>query len=171
MQCENCKKNEANVYLTQIINGKKQELRLCEQCAKELNGFHNEASNSFGSAFTFQNILSGLMDYMSPSQHITKTSDLTCKNCGTTYSEFKKNGLLGCSECYEEFNISINPVIKKVQGNIEHVGKLPKKMGKEIVEKRRLTKLKEDLQKAIAGEEYEKAAEIRDQIKSLQNND
>jgi protein arginine kinase activator len=109
------------------------------------------------------------MDYMTPMHDISKASELTCKNCGATYSEFKKYGLLGCSECYESFSPTINPVIKRVQGNVEHTGKIPKKMGKEIMEKRRLSKLKEDLQKAIANEEYEKAAEIRDAIKSLQN--
>lgn len=161
MLCENCNKNEASVHFTQIINGKKQELNICESCAKEIDGF--------STTFSFQNILSGIMDYMSPAQHISKTQVLTCKNCGTTYDEFKKNGLVGCSECYSSFSSVIAPVIKRVQGNLEHTGKLPKKLGKDIIEKRRLSKLKEELQKAIANEEYEKAAQVRDEIKSIQN--
>lgn len=169
MLCEKCKKNEASVHFTQIINGKKQELNICESCANEFNGLEMPGDMGFGSSFSFQNILSGIMDYMSPSQHISKAQVLTCKNCGTTYSDFKRYGLLGCSQCYESFSPAITPVIKRVQGNLEHVGKIPKKLGKEIMEKRRLSKLKEELQKAIANEEYEKAAQIRDSIKSLQN--
>lgn len=168
MLCENCKKNEAAVHITKIINGKKQEMNICEKCAKELESFDIGGSMGFGSPFSFQNVLSGIMDYMSSSQQINKTVDLVCKNCGATYNDFKKYGLLGCSECYASFSPTIGPVIKRVQGNVEHVGKIPKKLGKDIMEKRRLSRLKEDLQKAIANEEYEKAAQIRDQIKTLQ---
>lgn len=160
MLCENCKKNEATVHLTKIINGNKQELKICEKCAKDLE--------AFDTTFSFQNILSGIMDYMSPAPQINKNNGLVCSNCGASYYDFKKYGLLGCSECYKSFSPTINSVIKRVQGNVEHVGKIPKKLGKDIMEKRRISKLKEELQKAIANEEYEKAAEIRDNIKSLQ---
>jgi protein arginine kinase activator len=169
MLCENCKKNEASVHFTQIINGGKQELNICESCAREINNFEMTGDKGFGGPFSFHNILSGIMDYMSPSQGISKAQVLTCKNCGTTYNEFKRYGLLGCSECYKSFSPTIEPVIKRVQGNLEHTGKIPKKLGKEIMEKKRLSKLKEELQKAIANEEYEKATQIRDNIKSLQN--
>jgi protein arginine kinase activator len=171
MLCERCKKNDASVHFTQIINGKKQELNICESCAKEIDGLEMAGDMGFGSSFSFQNILSGIMDYMSPNQQASKTQVLACKNCGTTYNEFKRYGLLGCSECYKIFGPALTPVIKRVQGNLEHVGKIPKKLGKEIMEKRRLSKLKEELQKAIANEEYEKAAQIRDTIKSLQKDE
>lgn len=169
MLCDNCHENEANVHYTQIINGEKQEMNLCESCAKKLQGFNMGEDIGFGSPFSFQNILSGIMEYMNPSQQFVKVQELKCKNCGTTYEDFKRDGLLGCSECYESFRANLNPVIKRVQGNVEHVGKIPRKMGKDIIGKRKLSKLKEDLQKAIANEEYEKAAQIRDMIKSLQS--
>jgi protein arginine kinase activator len=60
------------------------------------------------------------------------------------------------------------PIINRVQLGSEHTGKIPKKLGKNIIEKKRIVTLKEELQKAIAAEEYEKAAEIRDKIKELQ---
>lgn len=161
MLCESCGKNEANVHFTKIINGKKQELNICESCAKEVEGLQTP--------FSFQNILSGIMEYMSPSVKIAESSQLICKSCGTTYDDFKKNGLLGCSDCYKNFSPYINGVIKRVQGNTEHTGKIPKNKGKEILEKKRLSKLKADLQLAIANEEYEKAAQIRDMIKSYKS--
>lgn len=171
MLCERCKKNDASVHFTQIVNGKKQELNICESCAKEIDGLEVPGDMGLGNSFSFQNILSGIMDYMSPYQQVSKTQILACKNCGTTYNEFKRYGLLGCGGCYEVFGPALTPVIKRVQGNLEHVGKIPKKLGKEIMEKRRLSKLKEELQKAIANEEYEKAAQIRDTIKSLQKDE
>ena len=36
MKCENCGKNEANVKYTQIINGEKKQMFLCEECSKKL---------------------------------------------------------------------------------------------------------------------------------------
>lgn len=167
MFCDICKKNEATVHLTKIINGVKQELNICEKCAKEAEGIDGQIS--FGTPFSFQNLLSGIMDYMSYPTGVTKATEVICKNCGTSYSDFKKTGLLGCSECYRTFESTLEPVIKRVQGHVEHTGKLPKKMGKDIIERKKLLKLKEDLQKAIAAEEYERAAQIRDTIKSLQS--
>ena len=36
MLCQNCGKNEVNFRYTQIINGVKKEMALCEKCAKDL---------------------------------------------------------------------------------------------------------------------------------------
>jgi len=168
MICEVCKQNDATIHIAKIINGVKYEFNVCEKCAKERTDL-NFSEEVFPSTFTFQNILSGIMDYIGSSNQPQKILDTSCDNCGTTYSEFKKKGLVGCSKCYESFKSTLDPVIKRVQGSNEHVGKIPRKAGKNIIEKRRLVELKGDLQKAINAEEYEKAAEIRDIIRKLQN--
>ena len=36
MVCQNCGKNEANVKYTQIVNGVKKEMVLCEECAEKM---------------------------------------------------------------------------------------------------------------------------------------
>ena len=36
MFCENCGKNYANVRYTQIINGEKKEMFLCDECSDKL---------------------------------------------------------------------------------------------------------------------------------------
>ncbi|WP_027626557.1 UvrB/UvrC motif-containing protein [Clostridium lundense] len=170
MLCERCKKNEANVHIAKIINGVKQELNLCEKCAKEMGNFNVHADMNLVSPFTFQNILSGIMDYISQPSEKGNNYTPVCKNCGTSYKEFREKGLVGCSECYKNLGSTLMPVIKSVQGNIQHVGKIPKKAGKDILDKKRILELKEELQKAITLEEYERAAEIRDKIKGIQNN-
>jgi protein arginine kinase activator len=168
MICEVCKQNDATIHITKVINGAKYEINVCEKCAKERTDL-NFSEEVFPSTFTFQNILSGIMDYIGNSDQPQKVIDTSCDNCGTTYSEFKQKGLVGCSKCYESFKSTLEPVIKRVQGSKEHLGKIPKKAGKVIIEKRRLVELKENLQNAISSEEYEKAAEIRDIIRKLQN--
>ena len=168
MLCERCKKNMANVHITKILKGVKQELNLCEKCAKETDEFNLGVNMSLPNGFTFQNVLSGIMDYINQPVESGIRDENACLSCGTTYSDFKKSGLLGCSECYKNFNETLTPVIKRVQGNLEHIGKIPKKSGKGLMEKKKLIQLKEDLQKAIATEEYEKAASIRDIIREIQ---
>lgn len=169
MLCENCKKNEATIHITKIVNGVKREANLCEKCAREKQGLEfNSDFLDVGAPFTFQNILSGIVDYISQANNIDNNAEPVCPNCGTTYSEFKKTGLLGCSQCYKNFKQTVMPIINRVQLSSEHKGKIPKKLGKDIIEKKRIVTLKEELQKAIAAEEYEKAAEIRDKIKELQ---
>lgn len=170
MLCQICKKNQANVHVTKIINGEKQELNICEECAKRTEGMDFGEDMLFDTQFSFQNILSGLVGYLNQSPQ-TKSIEPVCKNCGATYSEFRKHGFLGCSECYSYFDAALIPVIKRIQGNAEHVGKIPHKSGKVILEKRELENLKAELQKAIQAEEYEKAAEIRDKIREIQGKD
>lgn len=168
MLCDICKKNDANVHITKIVNGVKHEISLCERCAKEKGEFNFSSQIDLSSPFTVQNILSGIMDYIVPNNKTQNTFDISCSNCGTTYSEFKRTGLLGCSECYRSFDSTLRPIIRRVQGNSEHTGKLPRKAGESIIKRRKLSELKENLQKAIASEEYEKAAQIRDEIRLIQ---
>ncbi|MFD3155583.1 UvrB/UvrC motif-containing protein [Haloimpatiens sp. FM7330] len=174
MVCEICKEKQATVHITRIINDEKEEMHLCEECAKKIQGLNMDidlnGDFNINEPFTFQSILSGIMDYMhnSTANSIGHYEEPVCKNCGTTYTEFKQKGLLGCSECYKNFSTTMNSVIKRVQSSSEHVGKIPITSGKNIMKRKTLLKLKEKLQKAIAIEEYEKAAEIRDKIREIE---
>lgn len=171
MICEKCNKNQATVHIVKVINGIKQETNICEKCAKDYEGFNLGSSINLDSPFSFQNLLGGLVEYITEDSENNRSLEQSCNNCGMTYKEFKQKGLLGCSECYRTFSKMVMPVVKRVQGDIEHIGKVPEKSGKEIVEKQRLLKLKEELQKAILSEEYEKAAMLRDEIKALQKSE
>ncbi|NLZ48125.1 MAG: excinuclease [Clostridiales bacterium] len=171
MYCDKCKTNIATVHIVKVINGVKQEFNLCQDCAKESKEIDLGESLSFHNSFSFQNILSGLMDYFDQSHRTSTAREAMCPTCGTTYGEFKKTGVLGCNNCYSYFNSVIMPVVRRVQGNVEHTGKIPVRAGKDILGKRRLNHLKEELQKAILMEEYERAAELRDKIRELQKSE
>ncbi|MBE6065119.1 UvrB/UvrC motif-containing protein [Clostridium cochlearium] len=169
MLCERCKKNNANVHITKVINGEKQELNVCNKCASEMGDIYSSIGESeFVSPYTFQNLLSGLMDYMNGISEKTSVNTETCKKCGNSYLEFKEKGLAGCSECYKSLINTFQPVIKRVQGNVIHTGKIPKRAGKHIIKRNKIQDLKEKLKKVVEKEEYEKAAELRDMIKELE---
>jgi protein arginine kinase activator len=50
----------------------------------------------------------------------------------------------------------------------EHVGKLPERAQRTMALNQRMRSLSENLQKAVADENYESAASLRDQIKQLE---
>jgi protein arginine kinase activator len=88
--------------------------------------------------------------------------------CGFTQTDFKKTGRLGCSECYVTFAEGLGSLLKAMHKGTEHVGKLPERAQRTIALSRRMRALTENLQKAVADENYETAASLRDQIKKLE---
>ncbi|HAE42173.1 MAG TPA: hypothetical protein DCG34_04545 [Clostridiales bacterium] len=158
MLCNECGKNVANIHLTRIINGKKIEENLCESCAKKYTGLHTP--------FTIQNIMSG---FLSDSYKTGTQSSVSCPECHMTYDEFRKYGKFGCSHCYQAFRSRLTPLLRNIHGHDSHTGKVPVQGNGELRTSRELEKLKDRLKEAIELEEYEKAAEIRDKIKSMEN--
>lgn len=192
MLCDQCKTRQANLFLENIVNGKKQKLSLCSQCAQEmgLGGGHPLFSQLFGQ---------GLLGLGSQATNLwaKNTSCEVCQSCGTGYQDFQKNGLFGCPDCYEAFGPKLSSVFKRVQAGESHVGRrLAGSVGiknltytvdvpvqelketsaheEERIEKEtngkegEVKKLKAEQDLAVAQEDYEKAAHIRDRIKALQ---
>lgn len=161
--CQNCNKREARVHFTHMINGKKIEGYLCEECANEKSHFN------FSSQIDINSLLSGLMGYGDIKPHIERSVQRpVCEKCGMSYKEFKKTGKLGCNNCYSVFGGWVDPLLKRIHGNTEHKGKLPDSLPNHIKASNEIEDLKVSLNKAIQNEEYEKAAEIRDKIKALE---
>ncbi|MDG5788148.1 UvrB/UvrC motif-containing protein [Evansella sp. AB-P1] len=169
MLCQECQQKQATLHFTKIINGEKTEFHICETCAKE-KGEYIPGSNSF----SIHQLLSGLLDVeqsISPSSEgiIQPKKQLTCKNCGMTYQQFAEIGRFGCSKCYEEFNVKLDPIFKRIHsGNATHAGKIPKRKGKDLHIHKEIDHLKQEMQHYISKEEFEQAAEIRDKIRSLE---
>jgi protein arginine kinase activator len=162
MQCDECGKRRATVHITKIENGKKTDRHLCEQCAAENNGI------SFNTTFSINHILTGLMNpggVLPFKMDVVK--DVKCDVCGLSYNRFRETGRFGCSHCYKVFGDKLNPLFKKLHGNINHTGKIPNKAGGRMKVAKEIERLKQQLNTAVANEEYEKAAEIRDRIREL----
>ncbi len=163
MLCENCNIREATVHKTKITNGVKEEIHLCEECAKQSEMF------SFEDNFSIHNFLSGLLgEKITPGITAAGGQERRCPQCGSTYNDFKRSGRLGCNVCYSTFNDMLTPLIKRIQGNSVHAGKIPRKSGHSIRLRRKIRDLKNQLQQLVEREEFEKAAEVRDEIKALE---
>jgi protein arginine kinase activator len=163
MLCQECNKRPATLHFQKIVNGEKSEFHICESCAREKGELIPGAANSF----SIHNLLSGLLDFEPGHSVGAKLQQLRCDHCGLTYSQFSKLGKFGCSSCYKHFAERLDPLLKRVHGNTHHVGKVPKRAGGMIHYKREIEALKRELEKRIANEEFERAAQLRDQIREL----
>lgn len=155
MKCESCNKKHANVHITEILGDEKSERHLCEDCAQNV-------TNSFTKMPSPSDILSSLISQVAP--EIGEMSKIVCPVCNISYLEFRSQGRLGCPMDYTAFEKSLIPLLEKMHGSSQHIGKVPPAAGKEVITKNRLIQLRKDLNVAVEKENYESAALLRDEI-------
>lgn len=160
MHCDVCQKNDATVYLTQIVEGKMQKVNLCEHCAKEKG-----VSDPTG--FAMADLLLGL-GATQQIEHGGKPAQ-KCPVCGFTQIDFKKTGRLGCSACYDTFADGLANLLKGMHKGLKHTGKMPARLSRRYAMADRVKSLETDLQKAVKNEKYEDAARLRDEIQKIEH--
>lgn len=180
MLCERCKIREANIRYTEVVNGMKTEHNFCSQCAKEMDFGHYSAI--FDGDFPLGKLLSGLLGIEDNPQKQEKFNHIVCPTCGTSYEEFITDSKFGCQDCYGVFGLLIDDSIKQLQGTDTHTGKRPRYQSGHGIEEQHqeigvldetdgveeeLKVLDAKLKEALKKEEYELAAQYRDQIKGL----
>jgi protein arginine kinase activator len=161
MQCSICKEKPATVHLTQIVGDKMQKLDLCEECAKA-KGINDPTSFSLADA----DVLFGL----GASQEIEQSSggvETKCTRCGFSQADFKKSGRLGCPECYRTFAEGLESLLKTMHKGTRHAGKVPEALRASREQSDHLKLLQKKLAKAIEDENFEQAAQLRDEIKQI----
>ncbi len=172
MLCQDCKKREAQVHLTQIINNEKIALSLCKECASA-RGFHSPLENI---PFPLAEILSGLAHAAGPSGKPEPMPSIVCPNCHLTFEEFTRQGRFGCGECYRAFRPKLESIMRKIHGASLHRGRAPETTTTiaDITDRpipvKEEERLEAELRKAIEAEDFERAAEIRDKLKSIKEN-
>ncbi|HEY5653510.1 MAG TPA: UvrB/UvrC motif-containing protein [Pontiella sp.] len=164
MKCECCHETEATIHLTQVIEGKVKKLNLCQACAQE-------KGIDLNSPISITDVLLGLGDPASGMQLKPEMSefDLSCSRCQMTRAEFKKRARLGCPDCYNAFMAELSAITQAVHHSRQHVGKIPARQGHEARITAQVAALQKDIGTAIAREEYEVAASLRDKIRELKD--
>lgn len=160
MLCDICKQNVAKVHLTQIIEGKTKKVDLCEECSKA-KGIDE------GSGFSLADLLLGLGASQEMEQADLAAGGLVCPTCGFTQADFKKTGRLGCSDCYRTFSEALDGLLKTMHKGTRHTGKVPQVLQGARDLEERVRQLQKRLEKAVAGEDFEQAAILRDEIKRV----
>ena len=165
MKCDVCDE-KATIFFTQLIQGKKKKVNLCQVCADEKG-----VTDPTGFA------LADMLDGMGKDEVVTEAAEHlaeeTCEVCGFTQSDFKRSGRFGCSACYQVFNKGLDDLLEAMHKNTRHRGKIPGKfeeMGDATPEvSDRLEELRDSLQSSVEAEDYEEAARLRDAIAQLES--
>jgi protein arginine kinase activator len=161
MKCQSCSK-PATVHLTDIVNGHKKELHLCQTCAEQKQLMKDQELN-----------LSAILQTVI-GQHISQLSDdlarLTCPACGIKYMEFRAEGRLGCPHDYEVFRAGLAPLLERIHRAGRHNGKRPRR-GVRQANLAELMDLRQKLRAAVEAEAYEEAARLRDLLRQKEATD
>ena len=162
MACDNCGSTDAVVHLTQIVNNEMSTHHLCEKCAAE-KGLESapDVTN-----LPLMDVIGQLTDQVREDPEL---KGVECSFCGLTFSDFRRTGRLGCPHCYETYGSQLPGLLRKIHGGARHVGKvyLPPDPTASEMEKR-LEGLRRKLERAVQSEDFERAAELRDQIRDLE---
>ncbi|HNQ74182.1 MAG TPA: UvrB/UvrC motif-containing protein [Verrucomicrobiota bacterium] len=159
MLCHICKEKTATVHLTQIAGDKLHKIDLCEACAKE-KGVNDPAG------FSLADLLLGLGASQELEQ-ATGSATVKCPKCGFTQGDFKKTGRLGCPQCYQTFASGLEMLIESTQKRTQHRGKVPERLRAQRSFEMQQATLRKKLEAAIEAEDFELAAQLRDEIKQL----
>jgi len=165
MQCQICAKNDATIHLTEISDGVRTEMHICEHCAAEQD-------IAVKSHIPINELLSNLLAVQPTDDELSASAEqeLVCPNCGFTLAQFQKEGALGCPGDYEIFEKLLHPLIEKAHdGRTTHCGKVPSKTPLDTKRQMELLNLRQRLEAAVRNEDYELAAKLRDEIEQGEN--
>ena len=161
LKCDHCD-NEATVHEVTLRGGVRFERHLCEQCARNTGLTPQHAAS-----------LSELLPKSIAAQAVVApAAAAVCPACKMTFAEFKQTERVGCPECYKAFESQLAPLLERAhEGGTHHCGKLPASMRSEGMpasdRAERLGELRRQLEDAVAAEQYERAASIRDEIRRV----
>lgn len=183
MLCDDCRENEATVFLKAVVNNKLMEMHLCESCAGKKGLELGTGAGMLSLSGLFEN-LSELTKEFLPIER----KSLRCSDCGFRYSDFKKTGRLGCPHCYVSFESQLIQLLTRIHGSSRHTGKKylrgaasahaagspSRHQGPVHAQARKdpaaeIESLKIKLKKAVEREDYEMAAKLRDRIKEYES--
>ena len=157
--CEECGKRPATWHLTDFVDGQPEQHDLCNRCYMRKHGT---------SVLPSHLALAQLLAALAP--ELTDMANRRCPVCGISYLEFRQTMRLGCPNDYEVFETALEQLLERIHGAAGHCGKVPSQAGKAASIRSRLRLLRRRQKKAVAVQNYELAAQLRDRISQLQEN-
>ncbi len=157
MTCQRCS-DEASVHLTETDGGGRRELHLCARCARKGGIAVPERPPSLALDAVVQGLIVKHVGEL-----VGELAELSCPECGLRFMEYRARGRVGCPADYEVFRPGLLPLISGQQGATRHVGKAPGRS--RVAADRARLRRRAALRDAIASEDYERAAQLRDTLR------
>ena len=165
MKCQQCDK-PATFHITELTGGKPQELHLCEDHARV---YLTQADEPAETSPSLAGMLAEQLQVGQTARELARLDQQSCPVCGITFFEFRNKGRLGCPHDYICFEKELEPLIVNIHGETQHVGKVPKNSAETSERQTQLIQLRREMKEAVAQEQYERASELRDQIRSMES--
>ena len=182
MKCQKCGLAEASVHVVQINDDGRKSLWLCPACAGRLKGDFagvdwegpdpggSDPFPGHGPDGEEQDLEAILGHFFAPEIGGGQGSgDLVCPACGYRLSRLHEETRLGCATCYTTFRRRLRPVIQRFHRHLSHLGRMPAGVAASFSPSNALTRVRIELEHAIAAEDYEEAARLRDRIRELES--
>ena len=168
MKCQKCNK-PATFHITELTDGKPQELHLCEEHAREYLTSSGEDSSDAGSmAAVLAQQMAQQLAIGQTAEELAELDQQVCPVCGITFYEFRSRGRLGCPHDYTCFKTQLEPLILNIRGESEHVGKSPQRSSAGSAKRTQLIRLRREMKEAVDEEDYERASKLRDDIRRIE---
>jgi len=164
MKCQQCDR-PATFHITELTGGKPVELHLCEEHARQ---YLTSSTTEQATAGSMAAALAHQMAIGQTAEELAHLDQQACPVCGITFFEFRSQGRLGCPHDYTCFQAQLEPLIMNIHGELEHVGKRPRRSAVGSETRTQLIRLRREMKEAIDDEHYERASQLRDQIQRIE---
>jgi protein arginine kinase activator len=167
MKCQKCAKL-ATFHITDIERGKPREYHLCDEHARQHLTPSETESDSTAPMGELAKKLIGSAPGGS-SREPSPADKQSCPTCKITFREFRESGRLGCPDDYDVFRDELMPLLENIHDETRHSGKVPKRAPRTSQDQTTLIQLRNELKRAVAAEDYENAAQLRDKIRWIEH--
>jgi protein arginine kinase activator len=164
MKCQQCNKT-ATFHITELTKGKPQELHLCEEHARQ---YLTQSEEEPAVAPSLAGVLAHQLAIGQTAEELARLDKRACPVCGITFYEFRSQGRLGCPYDYVCFKSELEPLIVNIHGELEHTGKKALKYTEGTEKRTQLIRLRREMKEAITEENYERASQLRDEIRAIE---
>jgi len=166
MKCEKCNASNAVIHFTQVREGKVVSYNLCQDCAEKL-GMKGAKFDSINQPAFAPEAKSEVLNELA--QDTGDGGRDVCPFCRSTMDDIKSSGRLGCSQCYFAFENQVDVLLRRIQGSSFHVGRRTARPDSQAFTDQMLVReLKKKLTDAVKREDYERAAQLRDEIQNIE---
>ncbi len=164
--CEVCGEEPATIHLLRVVDGTVSHTHLCPGCAEEMA----EQTDGLALVLAVPSVLRNLAKPAVSQENLPTLSheeDRFCAVCGTTLTDFRESGLVGCANCYQVFSEDLERLSAQGAEPTEHLGKMPRRGPETDTLRHEIMRLERMLHELVACERFEEAAGVRDRLAEL----
>ncbi len=175
-KCQICNKRPAAMKIVKVTEGQLEDYHVCEECASGLSTYAAKIMKK--AQLDLKSTASLLSDLMKGQEEGASVPggkslhpappDLQCPSCGLDFTRYRQTYMLGCPACYDAFGEALESDIRKIHGATEHTGGRTQSQERLVDFRARLKSLKHELDEAVREEDFDKAAKLRDKIRTVQ---